>query len=343
MSANNRLPAKRDRRGGRERSDIIVNSAHIVYVEPLPSDLEAVVRELLPAGYTLDVCATRNRQELLQRISAAGFVIAATTKVDEEALVAAPKLKLVQHQGVGYDNIDVDACRARGVRVALTPEGTTIGVAEHTFLLILALYKRLRTAETALRSGQWPVWELRSTSFELAGKTLGLVGYGRIGRAVASRANAFDARVIYFDPFRAQPAAEREAGVTYTELDQLLRTADIVSLHLPLTPQTRHIISDGELALMPPHAILINTARGALVDETSLYRALTIGQIAGAGLDVFEQEPAVAGNPIHSLENVVVTPHILAGTIDAFRSKIHAIFTNIQRVTRGEEPLNAIV
>jgi len=300
------------------------------------------VRELLPAGYTLDVVGHRNRQEMLKRIAGADFVIAATTKVDGEVLASAPRLKLVQHQGVGYDNIDVDACRSRGVRVALTPEGTTIGVAEHTFLLILALYKQLRTAETALRSGKWPVWELRSTSYELAGKTLGLVGFGRIGRAVARRANAFDARVVYFDPLRAEPVAEQEAGVTYMELDHLLRSADILSLHLPLSLQTRHIISDGELALMPPHAILINTARGPLVDEPALYRALTIGQIAGAGLDVFEQEPAAADNPLLSLENVVVTPHISAGTIDAFRTKLQAIFANIERVNRGEEPANAI-
>src|SRR5439155_16522921 len=124
----------------------------------------------------------------------------ATTRVDGDVLAAAPRLKHVQHQGVGYDNIEVAACRERGVTVALTPEGTTVAVAEHTFLLILALYKRLREAEAQLRAGGWPVWELRSRSFEIAGKTLGLVGFGRIGRAVAQRALAFEAHVVYYDP-----------------------------------------------------------------------------------------------------------------------------------------------
>jgi phosphoglycerate dehydrogenase-like enzyme len=314
----------------------------VLYAEPLPADLQAIVRGALPAGWTLDVVETKDRGELLRRVADIDFLVVATTRVDAELLAAAPRLKHVQHQGVGYDNVDVAACRVRGMTVALTPEGTTVGVAEHTFLLTLALYKHLREAEAKLRAGGWPVWELRSRSFEIAGKTLGLVGFGRIGRAVAARALAFDARVVYYDPIRAPADAEEALRATYRPLDDLLREADVVSLHLPLTAQSRHLIGERELRLMQRHAILINTARGPLVDEAALHQALVAGTIAGAGLDVFEQEPTPPDNPLLKLDNVVVTPHISAGTADAFRTKMQAVFANFQRVARGEAPVNLV-
>ncbi|MGH2353916.1 MAG: 2-hydroxyacid dehydrogenase [Chloroflexota bacterium] len=319
-----------------------VGGQMVLYAEPLPADLAGFVREALPAGFALEVVATKERGELLRRVEGADFVVVATTRIDAEVLRAAPRLKHVQHQGVGYDNVDVAACRAVGVSVALTPEGTTIGVAEHTVLLILALYKRLREAESALRAGGWPVWELRSRSFELAGKTLGLVGFGRIGREVAKRAVAFDATVLYYDPARAPADAEEALRVAYAPLDDLLRRSDVVSLHLPLSEATRGVIGERELNLMPPHAVLINTARGPLVDEAALVRALAAGRIAGAGLDVFEREPPDPANPLLAMDNVVVTPHIAAGTRDAFRTKMRAVFANLQRVAAGEAPLNAV-
>jgi phosphoglycerate dehydrogenase-like enzyme len=314
----------------------------VLYAEPLPEDLRPFVRDELPDGWRLDVVETKDRADLLQRIAGADFVVVATTRIDATVLDAAPRLRHVQHQGVGYDNVDVAACRARGVSVALTPEGTTTGVAEHTFLLILALYKRLREAETQLRAGGWPVWALRSRSFEIAGKTLGLVGFGRIGRAVAARAAAFEANVLYYDPVRAPGDAEEALRVAYRPLDDLLREADIVSLHVPLSEQTRHIVGARELALMKPSAILLNTARGPLLDEAALVQALASGQIAGAGLDVFEQEPPAAGYPLLRLDNVVVTPHIAAGTADAFRAKMRAVFANLRRVAAGEAPTNQV-
>jgi phosphoglycerate dehydrogenase-like enzyme len=314
----------------------------VLYAEPLPADLQEIVRQVMPPGFSLEVVAGKDRAELLQRVHQADFLVVATTRVDDALLRAAPRLKHVQHQGVGYDNVDVGACRGAGVSVALTPEGTTVGVAEHTFLLILALYKRLRQADAAVRAGGWPVWELRSRSFELAGKTLGLVGFGRIGREVARRAVAFDASVLYCDPVRAPAGAEEALRVEYVPFEELLRRSDIVSLHLPLTPETRGLISERELALMQPHAILINTARGALVDEAALARALTGGRIAGAGLDVFAQEPPDPEHPLLKLDNVVLTPHIAAGTRDAFHAKMVAVFANLQRVASGQPPLNAV-
>jgi phosphoglycerate dehydrogenase-like enzyme len=314
----------------------------VLYAEPLPPDLQPFVRAEVPPGWALEVVQSRSPDELRRRLAGAEFVVVATARIDAEILAAAPRLRHVQHQGVGYDNVDVPACRARGVSVALTPEGTTTGVAEHTFLLLLALYKRLREAETRLRAGDWPVWELRSGSFEIAGKTLGLVGFGRIGQALARRAGAFEARVLYYDPFRPPPEVEQRLGVTYRPLDELLGEADVVSLHLPLSPETRHLIGARELALMRPTAILLNTARGALVDEGALVQALASGGIAGAGLDVFEREPPQEGNPLLGMENVVLTPHIAAGSADAFRVKMRAVFANLARVARGEAPINQV-
>ena len=314
----------------------------VLYAEPLPADLAPVVSAALGTHAQLTIVTSKDRAELHRLIATAEIVIVASTRVDDALLAAAPRLKLVQHQGVGYDNIDVSACKARGVRVALTPEGTTTGVAEHSFLLMLALYKQLRVAELALRAGGWPVWELRATSFELAGKTLGLVGFGRIGRAVAQRARAFEMRVLYYDPFRAEEGLERELGVEHRSLDALLGEADIVSLHLPLSAETRHTIGERELGLMKRSAVLLNTARGPLVDETALFQALVEGRIAGAGLDVFDREPVAADNPLLGLHNVVLTPHISAGTIDAFRTKMEAVAANVRRVAAGQAPANAI-
>ena len=317
----------------------------VLYAEPLPDDLRRVVEteiDALSGGHRLQVVGSRDPTELVRLLPEADVLVVATTRIDAGVLSAAPHLRHVQHQGVGYDNIDGAACAARAVTVALTTEGTTTGVAEHTFLLLLALYKRLREAEGQLRAGRWPVWELRSTSYEIASKTIGLVGFGRIGRAVAKRARAFEARVLYHDPFRADTATEAELGVTYRTLDDLLREANVVSLHLPLSAETRHVIGERELGLMKRSAVLLNTARGPLVDESALVAALRRKQIAGAGLDVFEQEPADPANPLLQLENVVVTPHISAGTIDAFRTKMRAVAANVARVARGEAPHNAV-
>jgi phosphoglycerate dehydrogenase-like enzyme len=236
----------------------------------------------------------------------------------------------------------VAACRQRGVYVALTPEGTTTGVAEHTFLLLLALYKRLREAEAKLRAGGWPVWELRPQSSEIAGTRIGLVGFGRIGRAVARRAIAFEAQVIYYDPIRAESDAEEALRAEFQPLDILLRVSDVVSLHLPLSQRTRQLIGERELRAMQRHAVLLNTSRGGLVDEVALINALKVGWIAGAGLDVFAQEPPPPDHPLLRLENVVVTPHIAAGTIDAFRAKMQAVAANVRRLALGVPPKNLV-
>jgi len=315
----------------------------VVYLQVLPPDVMDIVRGELPPGFTLEALSDPSQDEILRLVRDADFLLVATTPLTEEVIAAAPKLRLIQHQGVGYDNVDVEAAARRGVPVALTPEGTTVGVAEHVILLILALYKHLREADEALRRGRWLQWALRSRSYEIKGKVLGIVGLGRIGQAVARRARAFEvAEILYNDVARPVRAVERELEVAFCPLDDLLRRADIVTLHAPLNADTRGLIGACELALMREQAVLINTARGALVDEAALVHALKSGAIAGAGLDVFAQEPPSPDCPLLTLSNVVITPHIAAGTRDALKVKMAAAFANLLRVAQGESPIHQV-
>ncbi|MGH2562587.1 MAG: 2-hydroxyacid dehydrogenase [Thermomicrobiales bacterium] len=315
-------------------------SHRVVYLEPIPPAVEAIIRERVPAGF--EVAFRREGNPVTEAVAEADFVLVATTRLTGEVIGHASRLRLIQHQGVGYDNIDLAAARARCIPVAICPAGTSIGVAEHVFLLLLAIYKRLLEADASLRRGEWLQWALRPTSFEIAGKTIGLVGLGRIGREVATRARAFAADVVYFDSLRPDPAAERDLGVAFLPFNELLAIADVISLHVPLTPETRHLIDAEALAKMKPTAVLINTARGPLIDETALVAALRANRILGAGLDVFATEPPPADHPLFSLPTAVVTPHIAAGTADALRTKMDACFANMRRVAAGADPADRI-
>jgi phosphoglycerate dehydrogenase-like enzyme len=271
-------------------------------------------------------------------------MIVADWAIGPEDLDAAPKLRMVQHQGVGHERIDKQALKARGIPLALCPAGTTIGVAEHTMLLILAVYKRLVVADTKMRQGTWLQWGLRSTSFELCGKTLGLVGFGRIGQAVAKRAHAFDAKILYHDAFIPVPPAEAKAwGVEPVSLDDLLRRSDIVSIHVPTTDETRKFMNAERFAQMKRSAVFINTSRGAVVNEPDLVKALQDRVIAAAGLDVFEKEPINADNPLLRMDNVILTPHISAGTVDALVEKMRSVFDNLQRFVAGDAIRDRVV
>jgi phosphoglycerate dehydrogenase-like enzyme len=266
-------------------------------------------------------------------------VIVAANPLRKPLIDAAGRLELVHHQGVGWqDTTDHAELEARGIPLALTPEGTTVGVAEHTVLLTLSILKLLPFADAELRQGRFHVNALRPASRELAGMTVGYVGMGRIAQAVATRLRAFGTRGIFFDPnVAAFEDLER------TNLDAVLAASDIVSLHLPLTRETRHLIGAAELARMKPGAYLVNTARGGLVDEAALVGALESGRLAGAALDVFETEPLPAGHPFAKLRNVVLTPHISAGTRDALSTKMRALFANVERFYRGEPLANRVL
>lgn len=312
----------------------------VLYKFPSGADAHALMREVMPADLELVTLATANPAELFEKLAGADFII--TAKLDAEMIAAAPRLKLIQLAGVGFDGVDVAAATACRIPVAQTVEGTIIGVAEHTLLLILAVYKQLIVADAALRRGEWLVWQLRPRSYTLHGKTVGIAGFGKIGREAARRCHAFGARVIYHDVFRADEAVERELGATLVSRDELLAAADVVSVHTPLSAETRASFDEAAFRRMKPTAIFINTSRGEVVDEAALVRALEEGWIAGAGLDVFAQEPIASDHPLLRMSNVVLTPHIATGTRDSIIEKTQAACANFRRVINGERPLNVI-
>ena len=311
----------------------------VFYMNPgATPEICEIIREQIPAGWRLTIPS--HTSDFSEQLADADFLIVATEPIRDEHLAVAPSLKMIQHQGVGFEKIDLDACRRRGIPVGLTPEGTSVGVAEHTILLILSLYKRLVTAMNGIGQGEWMQWSLRQDSFELSGKALGLVGFGRIAREVAKRAIAFDTCVRYFDPLVSE-----DGGLAVDRVDslpELLTTSDIVSLHIPVTTDTRHLMNASTLSLMRRGAVLINTARGGLVEETALIESLQSGHLGGAALDVFETEPLPRDNPLLSLPNVILTPHIAAGTRDALRAKMKAVFANLLRFAKGEALANVV-
>jgi phosphoglycerate dehydrogenase-like enzyme len=310
----------------------------VLYLSHATPEVYAIIRGAVPPGFELLTLERDSDEERREKVTATEVVIVAASGFRKPLIDAAKSLELVHHQGVGWqDTTDHEMLRARRIPLALTPEGTTLGVAEHAVLLILAALKRLPYADAELRQGRFHINALRPVSRELCGMTVGYVGMGRIGQALAERLAPFGTRGIFFDP-----EVKSFAGLERTSLESLLARADIVTLHLPLTAQTRHLMNRENFARMKPGAFLVNTARGGLVDERALLAALESGRLAGAALDVFEEEPVRAAHPLAALPNVVLTPHISAGTRDALATKMKVIFENVQRFYRGEPLRNRV-
>ena len=255
------------------------------------------------------------REALLAAVPEAdALVIRSAHKIDAEVLAAATKLKVIARAGVGVDNVDIGEATKRGVVVMNTPDGNTISTAEHTFGLMLALARQIPQAHATLVAGKWD--RKAFMGVELRGKTLGIVGFGRIGRAVAKRAQAFEMSVIAYDPYIPADLAA-EMGVDMVSLDDLFSRSDFITLHALLTDETRDMVNKDSIARMKPGVRIIDAARGALINEADLAEALKSGRVAGAALDVFAQEPPQADNPLIGLPNVVHTPHLAASTEDA--------------------------
>jgi glyoxylate reductase len=306
-----------------------------------------VTREIPDAGLRLlrdfDVTVVSEsppgRGELLEAVpGAAGILPTVTEKMDAEVMDAAGDgLKVIANMAVGYDNVDLDAAGERDVVVTNTPEVLNETTADTAFMLLLAAARRLGEAERLLRSGGWDAWgPMQLTGPDVWGKKLGVVGFGRIGQAVARRARGFDMEILYHDQYRNE-SAEKETGVQYVELDELLRTCDFISVHTPLTDETHHLIGATELERMKPEAVLINTSRGPVVDEAALADALTEGRIFAAGLDVYEKEPEVHPKLLE-LENVVLAPHIGSASVETRDRMAVLAAENIVAVLSGEEP-----
>ncbi len=316
----------------------------VLYLSHAGEDVYDLIRQAAGADFEIVTLSRDDDDERCARISDCWGVICAATPLTRRHLDAGTVLAVVHHQGVGWqDTTDWQDLKRRGLPLALTPEGTTIGVAEHTILLMLAAAKRLSFADAELRRGRWHVNALRGVSRELFGKTIGYVGMGRIGQAVAERLKAFGCGGVYADPvIRLDSAAERTLGLRAAGIDEVLATADVLTIHVPLTSATRGLIGAAAIARLKRGAIVVNSARGGIVDEAALAAALTSGHVLAAGLDVFEREPPAPSSPLLALPNVVLTPHISAGTRDAMRQKLTAIFTNLRRFRATGELANRV-
>jgi len=262
-----------------------------------------------------------------------------TDPIDAEVMDSAPKLRIISQYAVGYDNIDVNAATKRGIYVTNTPGVLTETVADFTMALMMAIARRVVEADKYIRQGKWKVgWHpLYFLGTDLYGATLGIVGLGRIGSAVARRAKGFDMKILYYDVVRREDL-EKELGAKFVDLDTLLKESDFVTLHVPLTPKTKDLIGERELKLMKPTAYLINTSRGKVIDEKALIKALKEGWIAGAALDVFYQEPTPPDNPLLELNNVVVAPHIASASLETRSRMAEIVAENLIAFKEGKKP-----
>jgi phosphoglycerate dehydrogenase-like enzyme len=308
----------------------------IVYAPLLDAELRALADQLRPRAFEFrNVAPADLPSAVLDADYLCGFIGA----LPSEVLVAAAnrRLKLVQLMSAGYDRFNIEGARAARLPVADNGGANAIAVAEHAIMLMLAGLKHVHALDASVRRGTWRGGVGRV--YELFGSTVGIVGMGRIGREVAKRLAGWDAQLVYFDPIRLTSELERQLNVRYVELDQLLRTADAVTVHVPLNARTRNLIDAESLSLMKPSAVLVNTARGGLVDEEALARVLHEGRVLGAGLDVFSQEPVASDNPLLQLDSVLLTPHSAGPTWQSFPRRFANCFANIERVQRGEKPL----
>ena len=317
-------------------------SKSVLVSNVLPAEALALIPNEIAVDY-------HNSQDALPRLEFIarlrgkdGLVCHIVSAIDDEVLAAAPTVKVVANVAVGYNNIDVAAARRRGVVITNTPDVLTETTADFAWALLMAAARRVVEADRHVRSGEWDrwLWELLWGA-DIHGKTLGIVGFGRIGRAVARRALGFNMRVLYQDAVPADATVERDLRASRVDLETLLREADFVSLHTPFLPETRHLMNARTLRLMKQSAILVNAARGPVVDEAALVRALQEGWIAGAGLDVFEEEPKVHPGLI-ALTNVVLTPHIASASRDTRVAMATLAVRNCLAVLDGKPPLTPV-
>ncbi len=283
------------------------------------------------------------RATLLDRIADKdGLICLLTEKINDELLATGPKLRIVANVAVGFDNIDVAACTRRKVFASNTPGVLDETTADFAWTLLMAVARRVLEGDRLTRSGQWTGWDLdQLCGADIWGKTLGVVGFGRIGRAVARRAAGFNMRVIYTDAIRAPLDTERELRAEYVAMDRVFAEADFISLHVPLLPETRGLISTARLAQMKPTAFIINTSRGPVVDEAALVAALEAKKIAGAALDVYEKEPQVHPGLV-TRQDVILTPHIASASVETRTKMAVMACENVIAALDGRKPPNAL-
>lgn len=308
----------------------------VVVAEPIA---ESGIELLRDAGHRVVVVG--KELEALEREleDAAALIVRSGTKVDASLLAKAPRLEVVGRAGIGVDNIDVEEATRRGIVVVNAPQSNTLSAAEHTMALMLALCRRIPEADRSVHRGEWNRGKFLGV--ELAGKTLGIVGLGRIGTLVAQRASAFGMRLVAYDPYVPRERA-RQLNVELVSLEELCRRSDVITIHLPKTPETEGLISESLLRMVKPSVRIVNTARGEIIDEAALARALQEGRVGGAAIDVFSVEPPPPEHPLLRAPNVILTPHLGASTAEAQDKAGRMIAEQVAAVLRGELALHAV-
>jgi phosphoglycerate dehydrogenase-like enzyme len=303
-------------------------------IGPYDPQIKTLLHQSIPSGFTIKEISAENQYDQLKDVS---YIILRTLTLKEQVINAIPNLKLIQRWGVGYNTVDIRAAGNRNIPVAITSGMNASSVSEMAVLLMLAVYRQLPLLHNNVLQGKWRGEEgITSSSYVIDGKMVGLIGLGAIGKQVVRKVQAFGAAVQYYDVFRLTAEEEETLGVTYVSLEELLKTSDIISLHLPLTETTKHLIRKETIELMKPSAIIINTARGEIIKENDLIESLLHKQILGAGLDVVENEPPDTNSPLFNLENVVLTPHMGGSTFDINTSMVKRCIDNIVRINCGE-------
>jgi D-3-phosphoglycerate dehydrogenase len=298
--------------------------------------------ELLRAATELVELFERPGETIEQHLADVEGLVVRVMPITAERIAAAPKLKVIGKHGIGVDNVDLAAARARGIPVVFTPGANDEAVAEHTLTIMLMLARKMERLVGLARAGRFDDGRRAADGIDLRGKTLGLIGVGRIGGRVASICRGcFSMRVLAHDPY-VTPERARELGVELASVDEVVRQADFVSVHTPLTPETRNVISRERIASMKPGAFVINCARGGLVDEAALVDALREGRIGGAGIDVFEQEPPPADHPLLALPNAIVTSHVAGSSRESLQAMSRMVAEDVLGVLRGEAPRHAV-
>ena len=314
----------------------------VVLISNLPKDIEEVVLSYAPEGYeAVAIGAGASDEDKISLTHDADFLIIYATGVSEQLLKSSPKVKHLQLLSAGYDRIDLNLTNSLNIPVSNNGGANSWAVAEATIGLILGILRRLIEADDFVRAGRWRGTIQGFDTYELAGKTVGIVGLGNIGKKVARRLHGFETRIVYADAV-PDPALEAELGLERRNLDELLEEVDILTLHVPLLASTHRMIGAEQLAKMKPSAVLINTCRGDVIDEDALIEALQEGRIRAAGLDVFDKEPINAENPLLGMRNVMLSAHLAGTTYDTFFRRAQFAFENIQGIWEGKPPMAVV-
>jgi phosphoglycerate dehydrogenase-like enzyme len=311
-----------------------MNHPRVAIIDPFHPAIIQTIRDLLPEGWELSVAADQTTAARAMALKGADIGLIMAARVTPALIDVAPRLRFIQKMGAGVDNINLEACQSAGITVARLSAGNAIQVAEHTAMMILAASRRLIALDTRVRAGHWDKEPARGVIQHIHGKTVGIIGFGAIGKRLARILAGFEVKILYCDPIPATAEIETTLNVRRVSFDDVITSADIITLHVPLTPETRGMIGASQIARMKRDVVLVNCARGGIVDEEAVAEALRNGKLLGAGLDVFQSEPPGA-SPLFEIEHAVFSPHCAGATLNNFATIASRAMANAEAFLEG--------